>query len=104
MRLDELAVLLNEDAALAVDLVDDPEQRHHLAGRDWTSAPGRAASPISRANGGCGEQRLHDKSGIRREAARFVARSTGARGMVIVEMFGTAAQVERHGTKVRRSA
>ena len=60
--------------------------------------------PISLANGGCGEQRLHDKSGIRREAARFVARSTGARGMVIVEMFGTAAQVERHATRVRRAA
>jgi hypothetical protein len=45
------------NSTLAVDLVDDPEQRHHVAERDCTSAPGRAASPISRAKGGCGEHR-----------------------------------------------
>ena len=54
---DQRTRLLNEDAALAVDLVDDPEQRHHLAGREGKSAPGRVARPIRRANGGCGEHR-----------------------------------------------
>ena len=32
-REDQRARLLNEDAALAVDLVNDPEQRHHVAER-----------------------------------------------------------------------
>jgi hypothetical protein len=64
-REDQSVRLLNEDAALAVDLVDDPEQRHHLAERGWTSAPGRAASPINRAKGGCGEHRWHDRCGMR---------------------------------------